>query len=50
MNFDHTWYILSPSENLEILIFKVKGQGHQVNVLPRSILVNTLESKSFTEF
>jgi hypothetical protein len=32
------------------LIFKVKGQGHWVNVLPCNILVNTLESTSFNGF
>jgi peroxiredoxin len=29
---------------------KVKGQGHRVKFLPHSILVNTLESRSFTGF
>ena len=42
MDFDQTWYTLR--ESVTLLIFKVKGQGHWVKFLLRSILVNTLES------
>ena len=41
MDFDQTWYILSPYESGTLLIFKVKGQGHRVKFLLHSILVNT---------
>ena len=37
MDFDQTWYILSPSENLKPYWFS----RHWVKFLPRNILVNT---------
>jgi hypothetical protein len=50
MDFDQTLYIHSPNlgESGTLLIFKVKGQG--VKFLQHSILVNTLESRSFNGF
>jgi hypothetical protein len=32
MDFDQTWYILSPYESGTLLIFKVKGQGYRVKL------------------
>ena len=37
MDFDQTWYILSPWESGTLLIFKVKGQGHRVKLLGEGI-------------
>jgi hypothetical protein len=37
MDFDQTWYILSPYESGTLLIFKVKGQGHRVYILGEGI-------------
>jgi hypothetical protein len=53
MDFDQTWYIISPLENLEPNWFSrssLKGQGHWVKYLQRNNFVNTLESKSFNGF
>jgi hypothetical protein len=57
MDFDQTWYILSPYESSKslresgtLLVFKVKGQGHWVKFLLDNIFVNTLESTSFNGF
>jgi hypothetical protein len=50
----HFWGCNVPStylgESGTLLIFKVIGQGHWVNLLPCNILVNTLESTSFNGF
>jgi hypothetical protein len=48
MDFDQTWYILSPLESLEHCLFsrsKVKGQYHRVKLLPHNILLNFLRTK-----
>jgi hypothetical protein len=52
MDFDQTWYILSPYENLEPYWFSrsyVKDQGHRLNFY-RITSLWTLESTSFNGF